>query len=147
MINKILVPVDGSQNSMKALRMALEMAEKFNAKLAVLSVAVQKPIGDVVLVGLKEERDFVREAMAAAMTDAKSVLEAAENLIAAAKLEAEFEVKAGEPADVILTEALDKNADCIVMGCRGLSGLEQFLLGSVSNKVVNHANIPVFVVK
>lgn len=147
MINKILVPVDGSKNSMKALEMGLEMAGKYDSKLVVLSVAAQKSIGDVVLVGLKEEREFVRETVNEAMSGAKSALEAAENLVAAAKIETEYVAKVGEPADVILAEALDKEADCIVMGCRGLSGLQQFLLGSVSNKVVNSANIPVLVVK
>lgn len=147
MINKILVPVDGSEHSFKALKLGLEMAVKFDAKLAVLSVANKNSINNVVTIGLKEERDFVRENIDAAMVGAESVIKAAKDIVNNANVEAEFEVKIGYPAEVILDEAAAKKADCIVMGCRGLSGLQQFFLGSVSSNVVNGAEIPVFVVK
>ena len=147
MINKILVPVDGSENSLKALKMGLEMAAKFAAKLEVLCVALKNPINDVVFVGLKEEREFVREEIDAAIVATDGVIKAAKAMVDEAKLDAEYEVRVGEPAEIILDEAIVKEADCIVMGCRGLSGLQHFLLGSVSDKVFNGAKIPVFVVK
>lgn len=147
MINKILVPVDGSENALKALKMGMEMAIKFDAKLEVLCVVNKNYLNDVVIVGLKEERDFVKENLDTAMTGADSVIKAAKALVDEAKLGVEYEVRIGDPSELILDESVTKNFDCIVMGSRGISGLKELLLGSVSHNVVNGAKVPVFVVK
>ena len=53
----------------------------------------------------------------------------------------------GGPAEVILEYAKEKGNDLIVIGSRGLGGIREFVLGSVSHNVVQHATIPVLVVK
>ena len=53
----------------------------------------------------------------------------------------------GNPAKVLVDFANERDTDMIVMGSRGLSGLQEVFLGSVSNYVVQHANCPVFIVK
>lgn len=53
----------------------------------------------------------------------------------------------GQPADMILTLASEYKSDLIVVGRRGIRGLERFLMGSVSSAVINHAKCDVLVVK
>ena len=58
-----------------------------------------------------------------------------------------YEEKAGNPAELILEKSREDGCDSVVMGSRGLSGITEFLLGSVSSKVSQYAEVPVFVVK
>ena len=60
---------------------------------------------------------------------------------------ADFVEKEGNAAELILSVARKEGADSVVMGSRGLSGITEFLLGSVSTKVTQYAEIPVLVVK
>lgn len=53
----------------------------------------------------------------------------------------------GNPAKLILSKAKKEKCDAIVMGSRGLSGIAEFFLGSVSTKVAQYSSIPVFIVK
>ena len=62
------------------------------------------------------------------------------------KAQAHVRARVTSLADCILAEADDLDADAIVMGTRGLTGVKSFLLGSVSNAVVQHSNRPVIVV-
>ena len=61
--------------------------------------------------------------------------------------DAEFLEEIGNPAERILEVCTAKGCDTIVIGSRGLSGVEEFLLGSVSSKVSQYAKVPVVVVK
>lgn len=62
-------------------------------------------------------------------------------------IEVATHTREGDPADVLINVAEDVSADLIVVGARGLSGLERFLLGSVSSKLSHHAPISVMVVR
>lgn len=59
----------------------------------------------------------------------------------------EYLEETGNPAELILDACKEKGCDTIVIGSRGLSGVEEFLLGSVSSKVSQYAKVPVVVVK
>ncbi len=63
------------------------------------------------------------------------------------KLNFETLIKFGSPAQSIISLAKDEKFNLIVVGSRGLSGLSEFLLGSVSNKISHAATIPVLIVK
>jgi nucleotide-binding universal stress UspA family protein len=60
---------------------------------------------------------------------------------------AEYKIELGHPSERILTIAKAEKADAIVLGSRGLSGIAEFFLGSVSTKISQYANIPVLIVK
>jgi len=125
---KILVAVDGSESSQHALDHAAPLARAFGAKVLVLTVA-------------EDEWDHEDRKAAAR----KIVNEA----ISAASLEGVETVPLvafGEPEDQIVEIAEDQEADLIVVGNRGLSGLRSFLLGSVSYKVARSAHRPVLIV-
>ena len=65
----------------------------------------------------------------------------------AQKIEVTEAVREGYPASVIEEEACRQNADLIVIGCRGLSGLKHLLLGSIADRVVQRASCPMVTVK
>lgn len=58
-----------------------------------------------------------------------------------------YEDGEGNPAELILEKSREDGCDSVVIGSRGLSGITEFLLGSVSSKVSQYAEVPVFVVK
>ena len=138
MIKKILVPVDGSAHSKKALEFACELAKKFESELRLLHV-VQPPISTQTMAvgGSAVTTEVSRE-------DLKEI---GRNMIEAAKQVAsnhdctkvETQIEAGLPAHHILDAAKKHDADLIVMGSRGLSDIAGLLLGSVSHKVTHLA--------
>ena len=138
MIRNILVPVDGSDTSDKAVGEAISVAKICGAKLNFLYVA---NINQLAI------NAFLTDAILAAVRKAGEViLERAEKSV---PVGIEFETKSetGSPAVTILDYAERINADLIVMGTRGLGLVKGVLLGSVSQYVVEQAACPVLVVK
>jgi nucleotide-binding universal stress UspA family protein len=136
MLTKILVPVDGSEYSKKALELACELADKFDGSLHLVHVPQ----------GAAADRVMVLGGAAVMIHADRAQIEAAGNtLIAAAEALAESrvpgrvtsELRAGDPAREIVRCAEDSESDCIVIGSRGLGDFGGLLLGSVSHKV-NH---------
>jgi nucleotide-binding universal stress UspA family protein len=140
-MRKLLVPVDGSDSASRALRYALEMAgTPGSAKL--LLVNVQSELERSYAHGLNSEaaRAHLRELGEAATADARAALTRAGVLY-------DFVVAFGDPADVIARLARDEGCWCIVMGTRGLGGIESAFLGATSHKVLHLAAVPVVLVK
>jgi nucleotide-binding universal stress UspA family protein len=138
MISKILVPIDGSTHSKKALEFACELAKKFETQLHLLHV-IQPPIRtQTMAVGMSSVTNEVSR---------KELDEIGRNLIGAARqlandhecTEVITQVEAGSPAEHIIESAKKNHADLIVMGSRGLSDIAGLLLGSVSHKVTHLA--------
>ena len=77
------------------------------------------------------------------------VLHRAEERVKAAKHDGKvsYEMEVGHPSERILAAAKENGADAIVLGSRGLSGIAEFFLGSVSSKIAQYAAIPVLIVK
>ena len=134
MSKTILVPVDGSEHSRKALDFACELASALDGKLHLLHVA--QP--------MIENRTLVLGAAAVTMhATPKELEEAGHKVIEAAKAVAaeqgckqvETEVTGGDPARSIVEAASSIGADMIVMGTRGLTDLGGLVMGSVSHKV------------
>ena len=123
-IKKILVPVDGSVNGCKAVDEALFFAEKCDAELDFVYVAsnINKDIPSHIVFDRIWEK----------LSDERK---------------ARKHVKSGHIAKSILEVADEQGSDMIVMGSRGLGLLKGVLIGSVSQKVIEEAKIPVMVVK
>ena len=138
MLQKILVAVDGSDYSKKALEFACELAEKFEGSLHIVHVPQGSAADRVMVLG-----------GASIMIHAgrEQIEKAGRKLIEAAKEIAEdslpgrvsTELRGGEPADEIVESAKQHSSDCIVIGSRGLGDLGGLLLGSVSHKVSHSA--------
>lgn len=151
MIKKILVPLDGSEPADKALDFALDLAEKYSADIVLLTVVpyvgmpLLPPVAGVqptppaaVDTYLKELKASHEKVLSEALKKAKKIKP---NLKVSAKL------FVGRPADKIVETAKEGNFDIIVMGSRGLGGVKEFLLGSVSDRVADEAACPVLIVK
>lgn len=146
MFKKILVPIDGSNSSWKALIYARELAEKFEGKLTVLTVAQVYRSATLVAMPL----DNVFNAQDDGITESsKLVLESAKEKLADFQGSVEYLLEKGHPSEKILSIAKNENSgfDSIIIGSRGLSGIAEFFLGSVSAKVAEHSKVPVVIVK
>jgi nucleotide-binding universal stress UspA family protein len=152
LITKILVPIDGSELADKALYLALDQAEKFAAEILVLGVIPPSSIPPIF------ESDPGESIVSAeTLLEIKEGVEAYHNKVLSEAIKKSRELKPGvkisskltrgKVADRILETAEEGNFDMIVMGSHGLSGFKEFLLGSVSNQVVQKARSPVLIVK
>ena len=138
MIKKILVPVDGSEHSKKALEFACELAKKFESELHLLHV-VQPPISTQTMAvgGSAVTTEVSREDLEEI---GRNMIEAAIQITSNHDCtKVETQIEAGPPAQHILDAAKKHDADLIVMGSRGLSDIAGLLLGSVSHKVTHLA--------
>lgn len=139
MFNKILLGYDGSPHARKALRVALDLAQKYKAEITAVSIAHVPDFADT--------RDEVNGALEDAQNFFTKVLEQARELAAQEGVTLTTKVVPGHPADRLVHLAEEGGYDLIILGARGLSGIKRFLLGSVSEAVVRLANCPVLIVK
>ncbi|WP_010270630.1 universal stress protein [Paenibacillus senegalensis] len=139
--SKVLVAFDGSELSTKALNTALAYCRENQAQLEVLHV-------------VNFQNFVVGEAMVAFPVPLqKEIQDNAEKLMA--KAEAQMEglpgsrvvLRQGSPAAAILDHAEENQCDLIIIGSRGFGAFRSFMLGSVSNHVVQNSQIPVLVIK
>lgn len=144
MYQQILVPVDGSQTALQALREAVTVAKAFGASLFLVHVIDPYPFLGAGADYALGQADY----LAAATANADRALAAAGEIVAAAGLDSESVVVDGHAAeDGILNSAVTSGADLIVMGSHGRRGLEKLLLGSVTQRVLQGARVPVLVVR
>ena len=138
MIKRILVPVDGSEGSKKALELACVLGKKQESGLHVLHVAQPPPGKRVLVLGsaavtVEATPEMLKEA-------GKQVVSSAEGIAREQGFDRiSASVVGGDPAARIIEYAKSKNIDMIVMGTRGLSDLTGLLMGSVSHKVTHLA--------
>ena len=146
MYRQILIPTDGSELANKAVTHGIGLAKAVGAKVTVITVEQPFNVFDVPA----SRTNRMPEAFA---QHAKQIKEHASKVLSEA---AEAAKQAGVPCDVVQVEqdqpheaiiktAKEKNCDAIVMASHGRSGISAVLLGSVTNKVLTHTNIPVVV--
>ncbi len=134
----MLIPVDGSDNSIRALAYVISRAVK-DRHLRICIVNVQPEMAPSIL---------ITRGMIAGHheSQSKEALIRARQLLARHRVKAEILVRFGEPAEAIVKTAKQKRCGEIVMGSRGLGSLKGLLLGSTTTKVIHRARIPVLVV-
>jgi nucleotide-binding universal stress UspA family protein len=138
MITKILVAYDGSSQAQKAFDFGLEMAAKYSATMTVLSIArpPEPPVDVELQAVLENATDYFESHFARMKTQATAL-----------GIQAEFEVRAGHPAEQIVHLADERKMDAIVMGHRGESLIQKWLLGSVAKRVLSYAHCTIIVVR
>jgi len=137
-MKKILVPIDGSENSLKALNKAKEIAELSQGCLTILHVT---PIPATYLTGYEVRTPSPN------LEPGKALLQAALKDISDFEGKIETIQLIGDAPSEIIKLAEKDDYDLIVMGRRGLGTFSRAILGSVSNKVVNHVKKSVLIVK
>ncbi len=138
MYDAVPVPTDWSEPSLRAAEHAVELAARFDATLHALYVVDVNP--SPLAVSRADVRETLREVGEQA---AQNAFENVERLAAAAGVELETAVVEGAPAEQIVDYADDHSVDFVVMGTHGRSGLGKRLLGSVTERVVRNAPVPV----
>jgi nucleotide-binding universal stress UspA family protein len=145
MFKKILVPTDFSEYSKRGVCAAMGIARHFDSDLYFVNVW---PPEFIFLEELKASADeeFKRKLEAAKEGREKKLREFVEQL-GLADLRAHYLIKSGPPYLEIIIAARELEADLIVIGSHGLTGIASMLIGSVAEKVVRKAGCPVLTVK
>lgn len=139
MYDEILVPTDGSDAATRALDHALDIAGQYDARIHALYVVDANAYStleagtDVVISALEEEGNEAVDAV----TDRAT----------AAGVETVTEVSTGTVHRTIIDYADEHGVDLIVMGTHGRQGLDRYLLGSVTEKVVRASDVPVMTIR
>ena len=141
-VERILVPVDFSESAAAILEWAAHLAEEHGSRLLLLH-AYHLPVEFQQLEGAYLPPDFWSNVK----TEAEQSLARYAEEMKQRGLEVEQIVREGYPAAVIIDEAEAHDADLIVIGTHGLSGIKHMLLGSIAERVVQKAPCPVLTVK
>jgi nucleotide-binding universal stress UspA family protein len=153
--HKILVPLDGSEHSDRALETALQIATKFDGKVTLLHVysvtvtpvvipepTTLNPTGVPIATSAE-----VSKMVDAARDAGKKILADAEKKVREKNVEVETLLREGNSSQEIVKTAKEGQFDLIVIGARGVHRIRDLLMGSVTEGVVKHASCPVLVVK
>lgn len=145
MFERILVPIDGSDHALAALKLAVELQDKCDSELMLLCVYRHYSLLEASMSMVNPERpENLDESMRQYAT---GIVEHAKKFATeqGSKNVRGF-VKSGPPARTIVNFANDKHVSLIVLGSRGIGDVEGYLLGSVSHKVTSLSHCPTMVV-
>jgi nucleotide-binding universal stress UspA family protein len=131
MYERILVPVDGGNETLGAVSHAIDIADKYGATVYVLHVVSQQLVGDA------DELE----------ADGKHITDEAVQQATEYGVDVVGDVTDGRPSDRILGYADEQDIDLIVMGTHGRTGVGRVLLGSVAERVARHSTVPVLLVR
>jgi len=140
---KILIPVDGSANALRAVDYMIETIPLLKQTPELLLLNVQWNIATVnvkLFINQETINDYYREQGLAALQSSRAALDAA-------GLSYKYHIRIGKPAEAIVQYANEQSVDQIVMGREGRGGWQSLLLGSVMHKVLHLASHPVLLIK
>lgn len=142
-MRKILVPIDGSENALRALRHVIATQPDYREPAALVLVNVQQPIvsGAVRMFVDREQLDALYA------EQGEAALAPARDIAAAAGVSVEHHTMVGDAAESIVKVARETGCAQVVMGTRGLGAVAGMLLGSVATKVIHLSEVPVLLVK
>jgi nucleotide-binding universal stress UspA family protein len=135
--DQIVIATDGSESVRRAVSVALDLADRFDATVHALYVVDEGEVASSPERVREEMRDALDESGAAAL---ETVANATDRPVTTA-------VREGRPATVIREYAVDHDADVVAMGTRGRHGENRFLIGSVAERVVRTCPVPVLTVR
>ena len=151
MLNRILIPYDGSKYSIKALSRAMELAHNLDSEIFLFSVvntSYISPPGMLGLIRTKSEKDVIKKWIKSVREDTEKMLKFAVKRCSENGISASYNISQGNVANEILNFAKKKNISLIVIGSQGLHGVRKLMtLGSVSRRVSEQAKCPVLLVR
>ncbi|NUG52897.1 universal stress protein, partial [Acinetobacter lactucae] len=140
----ILVPIDGSETSMVAMKEAIKLGKALNSKITVVQVMALDPYIADAYVKTGQTNDLIERTR----TYLLDILEQAKQLFFNEGITVETKLLEGFVVhEEIIQAAQDLNADLIVMGSHGRTGVRKLVLGSVAQKVLGESHIPVLIVR
>lgn len=138
----ILVPVDGTEHSLRAVEFLTTRTDLLGAAPKITIFFSQHPVPQRMITSLEPLtiKDYYAE-------EAESLFASVRALLGDTKLNIEMHYAVGSPAEEIVKEADLVDADLIIMGIRGHSAVSSFLFGSVSNAVLAHTHRPILMLR
>jgi nucleotide-binding universal stress UspA family protein len=144
MFSKILVCLDGSEFSERAMHQAIDLIKCFNAKLLAVHVIPRQTYAFAASeAGLAAVAVISKDLR----SEGEKILKHARELADQVGISINTQLVEGIPAEQILGLAEREKVDLIVLGSRGLTAVKAFFLGSISDSVSHHAKCPVLIVK
>lgn len=142
----ILVPIDGSEISLSALKQAASLAKNCQAKLTAISLLAVDPFDSADFYSVSP---MLKDYFVAAHAKAENTLNQVKELCANEYgIDAQTMIVKGEiSAKHIVTVAENSNVDLVVMGSHGRKGFQRFFLGSLANEVLANTELPVLIIK
>ena len=142
-MRRILVAIDGSETALRALDFAVQQARCAPpAELQVLNV--QPLLSNYTAAEIYVTAERIHQVAA---ERARAILDAAAEQLRNAGCDFKLEQTEGDPAETIANRATELDCESITMGTHGLTSLGILFLGSVAQKVVHYATVPVTLVK
>jgi nucleotide-binding universal stress UspA family protein len=142
MLSKILVPVDGSDNSFRALEQAIFLATKIQeAQITVLYII--KDLPSLYIYSPKT----IEKLHADYKSESAKILERCKEMANQSGININTVLEEGDPASKIIGYSEMKQFDLIIIGSRGMGKFKELIIGSVSNKVLHHAKCSVMLVR
>jgi nucleotide-binding universal stress UspA family protein len=137
----ILVPVDGSDNSYRALDAALLLSEKLGSNITVIHVMEQVPITHI------GSEKLLSEFLQAYKKESQDILSKCSEIATQKGLTINTLLLEGNPASAILDFSKKEKFDLLIMGRRGLGKFKELILGSISSKIVHHSPSAVLLIR
>jgi nucleotide-binding universal stress UspA family protein len=142
LFRRILIAVDGSEHSYNALKVGIDLVKRYSAEVILLNVIkpyfedpLFPPLNETTVDNIEDSHQKMLSKMANEVKTVNPDLKISKKLIS------------GRPAETIVEFAEKQGVDLIVVGSRGLGGIKEFILGSVSDRVADQAHCPVLIVK
>ena len=145
MFNKILCATDLSKENDTAISKAVQVAHQFNSSIVILNVHdefMEKEEMEMLRVSVESIQAEFEKTAILAKNEMKGIIHS----LHAEDINVEFKIKKGNPNKIICEEAVNLDADLIVLGKSSKGKISKFLLGSTAAYIVNHASVPVLVV-
>jgi len=137
---KVLIPVDGSDNSLRTVGFLVQKAALYKEPLEIHVLNVQRPFPGTIR-GVHEQADKYHH------DEGIKALAGARKLLDDAGVKYTYHISVGEAGEVIAHYCKDKQIQQVVMGTRGAGAVANMLLGSVATKVLHMVEVPVLLVK
>lgn len=137
---RVLIPVDGSENSLRAVKFLIRKAPLYKEPLELHLLNVQHPFPGTIRGVHQEAERFHHDEGAKALAQARKTLDAA-------GLKYVYHISVGDSGEVIAHFVKDQKIEQVVTGTRGLGSVANMLLGSVANKVLHLIDVPMLLVK
>lgn len=138
MYKQIIVAIDGSENSIRAAKEAAKLAHNHPTTINLVYVA-------------ETDEEFATKAYSGGSglqeIERRRKIANVETVLKQQNIHCQIIILQGDPVSEIVSYATEKEADMIVVGHHGMSGLRALMLGSTSKKIVKHATTPVLIVK
>jgi nucleotide-binding universal stress UspA family protein len=144
-VKRVLVATDGSESACRAVDYAADLAKREGAELIIVNVIGGFGLPDDLFAEFTEAHQaWLKEMLQSA--SARTLVKARERAHGAGVSAIRIESRAGNVPEAILTVAQEQHADVVVVGKQGAGAIERLLIGSVSDKLVKLASLPVIVV-